>query len=76
MKNKDRPHHIDRLLLEYYIKKNGLNVDQTAERINISVSALRTKLSGKRPFLVSEMYDLIELLNIAEDDVNQIFHPE
>ena len=73
MKNKDTPHYVDKILLEYYIKKAGSSIEETAEKIGISVSAFRTKINGKRPFLVSEMFDLIELLNIREEDVCQIF---
>lgn len=76
MKNKDAPHYVDKILLEYYIARAELSKEEVAEKLGISISAFRTKINGKRPFLVSEMFDLIELLKIPEEDARQIFKGE
>lgn len=72
-----KTHNIDTELLDSFIKKSGLKISYIADRLNITVAALKAKRIGKTPFTVTEMYTLCDLLEISDDDMKRdIFSPK
>lgn len=55
---------MNKALLEYEIKKNGLTTAQFCKSIGISLSAFYKKCSGKSEFKQSEIQKTVELLNL------------
>lgn len=61
-------------LLKSYMTLNGISQRELAKELNISTSALSSKLTGKREFLVGEATRICQILHIDEDKVKvQIF---
>ena len=57
---------MDKYLLEYEIKRNGLTAGEVAQRIGISRSAFSKKINGISEFTQSEIQNIIRLLGISD----------
>ena len=55
---------MNKALLEYEIKKNGLTTAQFCKRLGISPSAFYKKCNGKSEFKQSEIQKTVEVLNL------------
>lgn len=55
--------------IEEYIDENATTKDAIAQAIGISRSSLYDKLSGKRPWMLSEVIDLASFMNCTVNDL-------
>lgn len=55
---------MDRYLLEYEIKRNGLSISEYCTRIGISTASYYRKISGHSEFTQSEISKTIDVLNL------------
>jgi hypothetical protein len=55
---------MDKALLEYEMKKNGINVPQLCEILNISRSAFYRKCNGKSEFTLAEIKMIVATLHL------------
>ena len=55
---------MDKLKLEYEMKKKGLTVDHLCAKIGISRASYYRKTNGVSEFTLSEMQNIIDLLGI------------
>ena len=77
MDKRKKVHNIDTILLDYYVKRAGMNSQEVADKLGISIGAYLNKRNGYSAFLVPEMYKLIEILKIPDNgDISQIFNPQ
>lgn len=67
--------YVDSELLDEYIKLNGIKYDYIAKEMGISRNAFYRKRKGLTPFRKSEVYLLVNMLNIVGDDKAKIFYP-
>ena len=56
---------MDKVLLEYEMKKKGISVEELCKQIGISRSAFYRKCNGKSEFTQSEIKAIVECLNLA-----------
>lgn len=56
---------MDKVLLEYEMKKKGISVEELCKQIGISRSAFYRKCNGKSEFTQSEIKSIVECLNLA-----------
>ena len=57
---------MDKEMLEYIMKKQGVKPAALCEKIGISRTAFYRKMNGKSEFTHSELVKLIDVLNIAD----------
>ncbi len=57
----------------YYVRKNGLNLNQTAEAIGIKYSTLYRKMTGTSDFTREEVQKLKKLLHLTPIEADEIF---
>lgn len=62
---------MDSLLLDYYIKRNGITKDQVHKQTGIS----RGKLAGKVEMTAADTQKLAELLGLSNEDALRVFFP-
>lgn len=55
---------MDRYLLEYKIKQNGLSISDYCTKIGISKASYYRKVSGRSEFTQSEISKTIDVLNL------------
>lgn len=55
---------MDKVLLEYEMKKKGVSVDQLCKRLGISRSAFYRKCNGVSEFTLSEIKKIVEILHL------------
>ena len=55
---------MDKVLLEYEMKKNGMNADQLCEILGISRSAFYRKCNGVSEFTLSEIKKIVSALHL------------
>lgn len=67
---------MDKLLLEYFIKKSGHDIDTYCRDIGISRSAYYRKVSGESEFTQSEIQSSIDHGYVPRDSVMRIFFTE
>lgn len=67
---------MDKLLLEYYIKKSGRNVETYCKDVGMSRSAYYRKTHGESEFTQGEIQDSINLGYVPRDSVMQVFFAE
>lgn len=67
---------MDKLLLEYFIKKSGRNIDSYCKDVGISKSAYYRKTGGESEFTQSEIQSSIDHGYVPRDSVMQIFFTE
>lgn len=65
-----------RLLLEYYIRREGLNHKQVYEQMYISQSAWFNKINGIVQFTHLELNDIYRILNLTRVEYFDIFVDE
>ena len=65
---------MDKLKLEYEMKKKGLTTAELCEKIGISVSTFYRKCNGKSEFKLREIKAIAEALNL--ETPNSIFFAE
>lgn len=58
--------------VEAYVSEHGVTKDAIAHAINISRSSLYDKLSGKRPWMLTEVVDLASFMGCTVNDLLQI----
>ena len=63
------------ILLDNYIKKSGLRIGYICKRLGISRQGFNYKRRGRSPFKASEVYVLVDLLKISDEDMAYIFLP-
>ena len=66
---------MDKLKLEYVIKKQGYSVKDVSKRIGISRSAFYRKMNGTSEFTQTEIQKLIDTLKI-ESPMDIFFTPK
>ena len=76
MDKRKKAHNIDTILLQYYERKAGHNSLTIAEQLGISRGSYLNKRKGYTPFTAPEMFNLIEILQIPDEDIKQIFNPK
>lgn len=64
---------VDRILLEYHIKKSGFTIDKFASAIGCVKSTYYKKVKGISDFTGAEIRKCIDVLDLTEDDVMKIF---
>lgn len=64
---------MDKLLLEYYIKKSGRNVETYCKDIGMSRSAYFRKTHGESEFTQSEIQSSIDYGYVPRESVMQVF---
>ena len=64
---------MDKLLLEYYIKKSGRNIESYCKDIGISRSAYFRKTHGESEFTQSEIQRSIDCGYVPRDSIMKIF---
>lgn len=55
------------------IKENGATLQQIAEKMNISLSALRRKIYGKTQFNRQEIEKISDILKLTNQELLEIF---
>lgn len=75
LKDTKEVNKMDKFLLEYEIKRNGLTVKQLCEAIGISTSAYYKKLKGVSEFTQGEIQSIISLLGVT-DPTPIFFNPK
>lgn len=55
---------MDKIRLEYEIKRNGFNLESIAKAINISRTAFYRKMTGKSEFTLSEIQRIVDVLKL------------
>jgi len=55
------------------IHANGMTHEYLAEKLRISTATLSRRMTDKSPWLLSEIYVLIELLQIPNDRMHEYF---
>lgn len=55
---------MDKALLQYEMRKNGISIGDLCEKIGISRSAFYRKCNGKSDFTQSEIQAIVDLLNL------------
>ncbi len=75
MQKGDRMDRLDRLLLEYYIKKSGRNVEAYCKDVGISRSAYFRKTHGESEFTQGEIQSSIDCGYVPRESVMQVFFP-
>lgn len=63
---------MDKNKLLYFIKDRGYKIDDFCEKIGMSYAAFYGKCRENR-FLLCEIWNITEFLNLTLDDVNSIF---
>ena len=64
---------MNKALFMYFVTAQNLSITQIANQLPISRQALHDRLSGKVEFKVSEIKQLKSILNLATQDVDNIF---
>lgn len=55
---------MDKIKLEYEMKKRGITVQMMCDELNISRSAFYRKCNGKSEFTQSEIQGMVDFLNL------------
>lgn len=61
------------LKLKAAIVGSGLNQEQVAENLEMTIATLNYKINNKSEFRASEIKKLSEVLNLTNEEVNTIF---
>lgn len=61
------------LKLKGKIVAEGYDIKGIAKEMGLSYNAFRNKLRGVTSFTLDEIYDLVEILNIEEDEIITYF---
>lgn len=56
---------MDRYLLEYEIKRNGLTVSEFCHKVGISTASYYRKINGRSDFTQSEISKTMEVLDLT-----------
>jgi transcriptional regulator with XRE-family HTH domain len=64
------------LKLKAAIVGSGLNQEQVAENLEMTIATLNYKINNKSEFRASEIKKLSEVLNLTNEEVNAIFFAE
>ena len=63
---------MDKNKLLYFIKDRGFSIKDFCEAIKMSYSSFYKKLNGSK-FLIGEIWQMSEFLNLTIEDINSIF---
>ena len=63
---------MDKNKLLYFIKNQGYKVSEFCEKIGMSTGQFYRRVNNES-FLVKEIWDIAEFLNLTLDDINSIF---
>ena len=58
------------------MEKNELEVEQLADRMQLSVTDLKNKLDGKEEFYIDEMMKIKTIFELSSSDCDQLFFQE
>jgi hypothetical protein len=76
MKRVVKTQNIDSEKLELAIKNSGYRPGYIVEQLGISKQAFDMKRKGRTAFRGSEIYVLVDLLKLTDQEKNEIFFPE
>ena len=63
----------DFLKLKYLIKTKYEKQEELAKELNITLTSLSNKLNNRTPFSYDEIYMLISLLGISDNEIKEVF---
>jgi len=63
----------DFLKLKYLIKTKYEKQEELAKELNITLTSLSNKLNNRTPFSYDEIYKLISLLGISDNEIKEVF---